>query len=104
FALEIVLYDGARGVENRLRRAVVLLEPNDLCVWEMLFEIEDVADVRAAPLVDRLIFVAHDADVLTLFSNQTDQRELERVGVLVFVDEDVAKLVVVLFSDFRDVA
>jgi hypothetical protein len=41
---------------------------------------------------------------LALLCDQTDERKLERVGVLILVDEDVAKLVVVLFSDFRDVA
>ena len=42
---------------------------------EML-EVEDVADVRAAPLVDRLIFVADDGDVLRLLRDQTDERKL----------------------------
>jgi hypothetical protein len=46
-----------------LCRAVVLFEANGFGVGKMLFEIEDVADVGAAPLVDRLIFVADDGDV-----------------------------------------
>src|SRR5688500_2105196 len=103
-ALKIVFYDRARDVENRLRRAIVLFEPNRFRIWKMLFEVENVADVGAAPLVDRLIFITDDRDVLLLFSQMTNQRELQRVGVLVFVDEDVAKLVVVLLSDFCNVA
>ena len=41
---------------------------------------------------------------MRLLSNQTDERELERVRVLVFVDKNVAKLVVVLFPHFGDIA
>ncbi len=39
----------------RLGRAVVLLEADDLRVGEVVLEIEDVADVRAAERVDRVV-------------------------------------------------
>ena len=43
------------GVEDRLRRAVVLLELDDLGVREVVLEVEDVADVGAAERVDRVV-------------------------------------------------
>ena len=70
----------------------------------MFLEVEDVADVSAAPLIDRLVFIADNTDILRLLRDQADECELERVCVLILVDEDVAKLVVVLFSDFVHVA
>ena len=97
-----MFYDRAGHVENRLRRAIVLFQPDGLRIGKILFEIQDVGNVGAAPLVDRLIFVAHDADVLLLLGQQTNQGKLQRVCVLVFIDQDVAKLVVVLFAHLGD--
>src|SRR4029078_7565731 len=53
FARHVVRDDRVRGVENRLRRSVVLLEQNDRRLGEGLLELQDVANVRAAELVDR---------------------------------------------------
>ena len=80
-----------RQVEDLRRRAIVLLEPNDGGVREILVEVEDVPNVGAAPAVDRLIVVADDADVAVLAAEQLDQLVLRAVGVLILVDEDVAK-------------
>ena len=55
--------DRVGGVEDQLRRAVVLLELHDRRVREVALEVEDVAEVRAAPGVDRLVVVADDAQV-----------------------------------------
>ncbi len=46
------------GVEDRLGRAVVLLEQDRAGVGEVLLEVEDVADVGAPEGVDRLVGVA----------------------------------------------
>ena len=54
-AAAVVLDDRVGGVEDRLSRAVVLLELDDAGVGEVLLEVEDVADVRAAPAVDRVV-------------------------------------------------
>ena len=51
------------GVEDELRGAVVLLELDDRRVGVVALEVEDVPEVRAAPAVDRLVVVAHDAQV-----------------------------------------
>ena len=59
-AVAVLLDDGGRGVEDHLGRAVVLLEPDDLGVAEVVVEVDDVAQVGAAPLVDRLVGIADD--------------------------------------------
>ncbi len=51
----VVADDGVGGVEDRLRRAVVLLELDDLRVRERVLEFEDVRDVRAPEAVDRVV-------------------------------------------------
>ena len=81
--------DDIRQIEDLRRRAIVLLEPHDRGVGKILVEVEDVADVGAAPSVDRLIVVADDADVAVLAAEELDQLVLRAIGVLVLVDEDV---------------
>ena len=44
-----------RGVQDRLRRAVVLLQLDDVGVGIVVGEVEDVLDVRAAEAVDRVV-------------------------------------------------
>ena len=58
---------------------------------EVPLELQDVADVRAAERVDRLVLVADDADVPVLAAEQLEEAVLRVVRVLVLVDEDVAE-------------
>ena len=68
-----------RDLERRHRRVAV-------------GEGDDVGDVRAAPLVDRLLVVADDAQLHLRAGQQLDQPLLRRVDVLVLVDDQVAQL------------
>ena len=88
-AAAVVGDDGVGGVEDRLRRAVVLLELDDAGVREVLLELEDVADLGTAEAVDRLVGVADDREVAVLAGKQRQPAVLDVVGVLVLVDEDV---------------
>ena len=62
-----------------------------LRVREIVLEIENVLDVGAAPAIDRLVFVAHHADVVVRLREQAHQLVLAAVGVLILVDHDVAQ-------------
>ena len=95
-----MFYDRTGNIENCLGRSIILFEPDSLRVWKMFFEVEDVGDVSTAPFVDRLVLVADHANVLLFFRQQTDQGKLKRVCVLILIDQDVTKLVVVLFAHF----
>ena len=54
-------------------------------------KVEDIAEIGAAPTVDRLILVAHHADVAVLLGKQAHQLVLAAVGVLILVDHDVVE-------------
>ena len=90
------------GIEDRLRRAVVLLELDDVGVGERVLELEDVRDVGAPEPVDRLGIVADDHQVAVLAGEQLQPAVLGVVGVLVLVDEDVAKAVGVALADLGE--
>ncbi|CAM3267397.1 hypothetical protein SPAN111604_13990 [Sphingomonas antarctica] len=75
--------------------AVILFEADDLCAREILFELEDVFDLRAAPGIDRLVVVADAAQILAALREQAQPEILDGVGVLIFVDHYVAKALLI---------
>ena len=84
---------------GRLRRLVVI--SNVATGWIAVGEPDDVGDVRAAPLVDRLVVVADDAQLDLRAGQQLDQPLLGRVDVLVLVDDQVPQLGVDLGGQLR---
>ena len=61
----------------------------------ILLKIEDVFDVRAAESVYSLVIVADDADILSSAGEQSREFILALVGILILVDVDVFKLVLI---------
>ncbi|CDC95621.1 putative uncharacterized protein [Alistipes sp. CAG:268] len=88
-ALRVAHDDRIGRLDDRPRRAVVLLELEDLRVGEILLEREDVLDLRPAERVDRLRVIAHDADLRVELREAADDDILRIVGVLVLIDQDV---------------
>ena len=96
--------DAGGGGEDVRGGAVVLLEADHLRAGKILLEAEDVADLGAAPAVDRLVVVADAADVVVGAGEEAEPEVLGDVGVLVLVDEDVAEPALVLGEDVGVVA
>ena len=90
-ALPVLRDDGVRRAQDRVRRAVVLLERDLLRAAEVTLEFHDVADVRAAEGVDGLVGVADREDVLVLAGKELQEPVLGVVRVLVLVHEHVAE-------------
>ncbi len=84
-ALGVMRHHGAGGFENGLSRTVVLLQANDGGAGKIAFEVQDIADIGAAPSINRLVLVADHADVVALLGQQAHQIVLAAVGVLIFV-------------------
>ena len=98
-ARRVARHDRVGGIEDQLRRAVVLLELDDRGVRPVALEVEDVAQVRAAPRIDRLVVVADHAQVAVAGGQRPDPQVLRPVGVLVLVDVEVAPALLVLGQD-----
>ena len=62
-----------------------------------MLEVEDVPQIRAAPLVDRLIRIAHDAEVPVTRREAVNHQVLRTVRVLILVDHQVLELLAVSF-------
>ena len=78
------------NAQDAFGAAVVLFELDDFDFGVVLFEIQDVAEIGAAPAVDRLIGIARDSQVRMIDRQRADDRVLRQIRILVFVDQDVA--------------
>jgi hypothetical protein len=102
-ALQVVVDDGGGDSQDALRRPVILLEAHHARPREILLEIEDVGNIRTPPTVDRLVWIAHDADVAVLRGQQADDAVLRAVRVLVLVDQHVPPEAAIVRDDVRRV-
>ena len=80
-----------RRAENALRAAVVLFEPDDFHRGKVPFELEDVANRRTAPAVNRLVGIARHGQIRVVDGQSADDGVLRQIRVLVLVDQDVSK-------------
>ena len=82
--------DAVGGGENRLRRAIVAIERDDVRRRsELIGKVEDVAHGGGAERVDRLGVVADHRQAAASGLERQQDRGLQAVRVLVLVDEDV---------------
>ena len=88
-------------VQNIGRAAVILLQLDHRCVGKVLFKIQDIADIRAAPAIDGLIVVAHHAQVAAFTGNQAHQLILGVVGILIFIHMHILKAALIVFQHRR---
>ena len=100
-ALLVVGDDRRRDLEDPPRRAVVLLEPDDVGARVVALEVEDVPQVRPAEAIDRLVGIADDAEVVVGVGEEPEEAVLGGVRVLVLVDQDVAPEPSVVGEDLR---
>ena len=72
------------------RRTKILAERHSHSALKALFKFKDVSNVRAAPAIDRLIRIAHHADIPMPAGDVARNSKLRAIGVLVFVDQHIA--------------
>ena len=97
------LGDRAAELDHALARPEVVVERDLPDAGVALRERDDVRDLAAAPLVDRLVVVADDAQVRAEPHQAADESLLQRVDVLVLVDDDVADVVPDVILDAHEV-
>ena len=83
---------GIRRRQDRLRRTVVLLERDDArLAREVPGEVQNVAHGRGAERIDRLRVVADHREPAPVGLERKQDRGLQPVGVLIFVDQHVVE-------------
>ena len=83
------------SIDNSLRRAVVLLELEDLRHRVVTAEVEDIFDLGTAERVDTLRIVTHHADTIVQLREATNYQILSIVCILILVHKDILEEVLV---------
>ena len=81
--------------------AVVLFQFEHLGILEHLGKIQDIGDVRPPPAIDRLVVIAHYANLPVLLSQPLDELELGPVGILVLIHQHILETLAVILQYFR---
>ncbi len=102
--LLVVRDDVVGGLQDAHRQPVVLLQRDDLERRKFGRQPLQVADVGPAPAVDRLIVVADGSELGADAGQQLEELVLAGVGILVFVNQQVAQAVLPFLGDRRVLA
>ncbi len=89
------------GGEDVFGGAIVALQPDHPGAGKIALEAQDVVHLRAAPAIDRLIVVADAADILPPLGQQPQPEVLGDIGVLIFVDQQIAETLVIVGQHIR---
>ena len=100
FELPQVAADGGIGhFENPGDTAVICLDPVSLRPGMTLGKIENIFKICPAPRVNRLRVVADHHNIAVFRAEKIDKIGLHKIGVLIFVDQHMAKLMAVMLAD-----
>ena len=95
FTMRVVADDGIRRIQNVLGGTVILFELDDKCVRILCFKIQDIADIGAAELVDRLVIVADNAQIPIAAGKHAHDVKLHLVGILILIHHNIAEPVLI---------
>ena len=85
---------------DELCGTVVLLKFEEACTLRiLLLEIQDVVNVGTTKRIDTLCIIANDTDTTVLLGKLQHDFLLRIVGVLILVDEHIAKTLNILLAD-----
>ena len=94
----VVVFDDAVGsVQYVGGGTVILFQTNGLGTGEHLLKVQDIFNRSTAEFVDGLVVIAHHADVVGAARQQAHQVELRNAGILIFVHNDIAEFLLVVF-------
>src|SRR5699024_10352634 len=102
FELAAVLLDNRiRCFQNGLRRAIILFQWNLNRILIVVLKVQNIADICAPERIDALGVIADHAQVLIFLGQHICNLVLGMVGILIFINQDIFKAVLVLFKDLR---
>src|SRR5688572_28639071 len=92
--------DSVRRIQDMPCASVVLFEFYDGTIFVVLFEPQDIAEIRTPPTVYTLPVITDHSEIPLLAHKQLDELVLCRVGILILIDHDVGKVLLPLFTYF----
>ena len=97
----IVADDGIGRVQYALSGAIVLLQLDHPRAGIVFLEGQDVLQICAAEGIDALVIVSHHADVPVAVCQLVHQLELNVVGVLVLIHQNITEALLIVLQHLR---
>ena len=94
-AINIVRDDGVCRIQNGLRAAIVLRQHNCCYFGKRIFKLHDVPKVSSAKAIHTLVGVAHHTHIVVQSTQQQHDLVLRHVGILIFVNQNMLKTLLV---------
>ena len=89
------------SIDNRLRRAIIALQLEELGVGIAVLESKDIAYISSSEGIDRLRVISHYADIILRFGELFDNEILRIVGVLILIDQHILKNILIVAQRLR---
>ena len=103
FQFRLVVLDDRIGcIDNVFCRAIILLQTIHGDLFVIFLKIQNVVDIGSTKSINALCIVAHNTNVLKLIRECTNNQVLRMIGVLVLVDQDISKTVLVFGQHIRE--
>ena len=90
--------DAIGGVQNLLRRAIVLLERDQHSSWILIREVQNISHRCRTERVDRLSIIADGSQPFAVGTDVSQDQSLQDVRVLILIDHDFLELLPQHFS------
>ena len=93
--------DTRSGGKDMRGGPVVLFQPDHRSTRKIRLEPQDIAHLGPAPAIDRLIIIAHAADVVMRLRQQPQPQVLRHIGILILVHQTVFEPALILRQHIR---
>ena len=90
-----------RCIQNRLCRAVILLQFNHMRILKHTFKIQNILDICPTEFVNRLVVIPDHTKILIFPRQNANQPKLHRIGILILVHHDVTETFLIIFQNIR---
>ena len=67
-----------------------------------MLKTQNIFNIRPAEFVDRLVIIADNAEIAVFCRQKAHKAELNRVGILILIDHDIAELLLIIIEHFRE--
>ena len=84
------------SIDNRLRRAIIALQLEELGVGIAVLESKDIAYIGSTEGIYGLRVISHYADIILRFGELFDNEILRIVGVLILIDQHILKNILIV--------
>ena len=100
-AARIIFNHRIGSVQNHGSGTVILFQLQQRRLRIILFKIQYVTDIRAAPAVNALVRITHNAQVPCIPRQIAGQQILGPVGILILINHNIAEALLIFFPHLR---